>query len=46
MYRAKVGKGGILVSTSQIGLSVTAQKGDYIGEKFGSVGVIYLELRA
>ena len=26
--------------------SVTAQKGDYIREKFGSVGVIYLELRA
>ena len=25
---------------------VTTQKGDYIREKFGSVGVIYLELRA
>ena len=36
----------LIVSTSLIGLSVTAQKGDYIREKFGSVGVVYLELRA
>ena len=32
--------------SSLIGLSATAQKGDYIREKFGSVGVVYLELRA
>ena len=36
----------LIVSTSLIGLSVTAQKGDYIREKIGSVGVAYLELRA
>ena len=29
------------MSTSLIGLSVTAKKGDYIREKFGSVGVVY-----
>ena len=33
----------LIMSTSLIGLSVTAQKGDHTREKFGSVGVIYLE---
>ena len=30
-------------STSLIGLSVTAHNGCYIREKFGSVGVVYLD---
>ena len=33
----------LIVFTTLIGLSVTAHKGEYIREKFGAVGVIYLD---
>ena len=33
----------LIVSTSLIGLSVTAHEGGYIREEFGSVGVVYFD---